>query len=210
MATNPILAGLDDFVFQGIGYGKPPVLAIDPEQSRIGLNEFFKEYSPTTATIRDADELAQHLELIDTAIKYVNPAKKLATYGKAVLEGLSVSQEGLSYGLNGILSMQAPSASSTGLPTLYVVDEDSIDPDLFSEFMSRFQQLGHEKKPRVVVVANKTLDTALRLVGIVALVVWHPDCPCILPDLMLPLRTGWPQSALRLRRPLPCRQHALA
>ncbi|MEM8625181.1 MAG: hypothetical protein AAGG47_16885 [Pseudomonadota bacterium] len=165
MATNPILAGLDDFVFQGIGYGKPPVLAIDPEQSRIGLNEFFKEFSPTTAIIRDADELTEHLELIDTAIKYVKPAKKLASYGKAVLEGLSVSQEGLSYGLNGILNMQAPSASSTGLPTLYVVDEDSINPDRFSEFMSRFQQLGHEKKPRVVVVANKTLDSALRLVS---------------------------------------------
>lgn len=165
MATNPIKAGLDDFVFQGIGYGKPPVLTIDPEQSRLGLNSFFKEHSPTTAIIKDSSELAEHLKQIDAAIKYIKPAKTLATYGKAMLEGLSVSQEGLSYGLNGILNMQAPSASSTGLPTMYVVEEDSIDPDGFSEFMSRFQQLGHEKKPRVVVVANESLDSALRLVS---------------------------------------------
>ena len=162
---STLALAIDEFVFNGLGYGKPPVLALDPMQSQIGLQEFYKVNSPTTVRIRDSSQLEDARKRIDTAIKYVKPVRKAAGYAKALIEGFSVSQEGLSLGLNGILNLQPPSAASAGLPSVYIVEEDAIQPAEFADFISRFQQLHDEKKPRILMVADTELDSVLQLAG---------------------------------------------
>jgi len=95
----------------------------------------------------------------------MKPARKWAGYAGVLLEGISASQDGLSMSLNGILNAQSPSAVSAGLPSVYIVEEDSIEPRMFAEFISRFQQISDEKKPRVVMIANDRLDSALQLIS---------------------------------------------
>lgn len=165
MITKSIAKEIDDFVFDAIGYDKPPILALDPKQGRIGLNDFYKQFSPRTSRIRDNEQLEQATKEIDIAIKFVRPAKKWAGYVGTVLEGISASQDGLSMSLTGILNSNAPSAATAGLPSVFIVEEDSIEPLSFAEFISRFQQIGNEKKPRVVMVANEKLESALQLIS---------------------------------------------
>jgi tetratricopeptide (TPR) repeat protein len=165
MMQNAVAACIDDFVFNAVGYRKPPVLALAPDQSKVGLKEFYKKNSPTTARIRNNTQLDEAKERIDKAIKYVKPVKKIARYASSLLEAMTVSPDGLSMSLTGILNMQPPSAASTDLPSVFIVEEDSIEPTKFAEFVSRFQQIGDEKKPRIVLVANNKLDDALNLIS---------------------------------------------
>lgn len=163
--SKSVVGEIDSFVFDAVGYNKPPILALDNHQSRIGLNEMYKQYSPTTIRIRDNKQLEKVTEHIDTAIKYVKPAKKMAGYAGILLEGLSATQDGLSMSLNGVLNANSPSAVSAELPSVYIIEEDSIKPSMFADFISRFQQLNDEKKPRVIMVANDDLESALRLIS---------------------------------------------
>lgn len=165
MNTNLISSKIDNFVFDAVGYSKPPVLVLDPRQGQMGLNQIYKQYSPTTVRIRDDAQLEAETQRIDKSVKYIKPAKKVASYAGALLEGISASQDGLSMSLNGILNTQLPSAPTTGLPSIYIVEEDSISPQNMTAFMGRFQQLDDEKKPRVILLANEKLESALRLIS---------------------------------------------
>jgi len=42
MMTKSVANKIDEFVFDAVGYAKPPILALDPRQSQAGLNEFYK------------------------------------------------------------------------------------------------------------------------------------------------------------------------
>ncbi len=162
---DSVADGIDNFAFDIVHDEKPAVLALDREQAEIGLNEFFKRCSPSAQRIRDNDQLHSARAAIDQAIKYVRPTKRVASVANALLSGMTLSQEGLSMGLNGVLNMQPPSAVSVGLPSLYLIDEDAIEPSRFAEFVSRFQQIGFEKKPRILMLANGKLESALKLIS---------------------------------------------
>ena len=138
MTTKTIQSEIDRFVFDAVGYLKPPVLALDPGQSASGLNEFYKAYSPSTVRVRDNDQMISVTKEIDIAIKYVKPVKKWAGHAGTVVEGIRGSLDGFSMSINGILNAQSPSAASAGLPSVYIVEEDSIEPETFSNFVSRF------------------------------------------------------------------------
>ena len=163
--SKSVVGEIDGFVFDAVGFDKPPILALDNQQSRIGLNELYKQFSPTTIRIRDNEQMELVTKEIDTAIKFVKPAKKMAGYAGVLLEGLSATQDGLSMSLNGVLNANSPSAVSADLPSVYIIEEDSIKPSMFAGFISRFQQISDEKKPRVIMVANDDLESALQLIS---------------------------------------------
>lgn len=155
MSSNTgTIGAIDDFVFRPLGDRKPSVLVLNRHQALSGLKDFFKEYSPTKIEISDKHELGTTQRTIENSIKYIKPAKKLATYANAVLEGVSLTESGFSMGLSGLLNHQPPCATDALLPKLFLINEDDIRGPQLSEFLSLFQQIDKGRLPATIFVSN--------------------------------------------------------
>ncbi len=163
MSNTALLDAIDSFVFKPLPGGRPSVLLLNRPQANSGLRAFFKKYSPKKQSIEDSEALEAAQKGIENTVKYVKPAKKLASYAAAIMDGISVGEGGFSLGLSGLLNYQPPCAVEASLPKLFLIDEDSIPANKLAAFLSLFQQIDSDRRPSTIFVSKADkIDKALK------------------------------------------------